>query len=222
MTKTTRKNKTTKALQSFLSTQEKLSVFELDKNALRLERRLIGAVNNRGENLDCSQVMDICKNTLIVLGTGATKIAYGTDNLAICFIKSNYHKTFGNQIAMQVKAWERIALTDDAKYFNPVLSYGLHRGDKLNTNDERYINKSFIVSPKAKTFNTIEENIRKMYELNSQNYTSDMVKNYKDTLYNVAFKYDIGDIHGGNIGVIYDYNTNTYRAVIIDYGIIIY
>lgn len=219
MTKTTRKNPTTKALQTELAYLEKSPLNAYCKDALHMERKLIGAVNNRGENLTCDAVREYCENHLTVLGAGATKIAYGTKHLAICFILDDYAYCLGNQIALQVKAWERIALTDEAKYFNPVISYGLHRGDKLSTRDDRYLNKSFIVSPKAEFYGGIREAIINAFKLNNTSYNIDMVDAYYDAMMTAADKFNIGDLHCNNVGVIFDYNTNQYRAVITDYGL---
>lgn len=217
MTKTTRKNATVKALQTELAIQERNPFNPYD--GIRTERKLIGAVNNRGENLTCEAVRDYCENHLEILGAGASKIAYGTKHLAVCFIKDEYSYNLGNQIALQIKAWERIALTDEAKYFNPILSYGLHRGDKLSNRDERYINKSFIVSPKADFYGGIREAIINAFKLNHINYNVDMVSNYYNAMIAAADKFNIGDLHCNNVGVIFDYNTNQYRAVITDYGL---
>lgn len=217
MTKSTRKNLTVKAFQSFLAAREKQVFFGADD--IRIERKLIGAVNNRGENLSCEAVREYCEQYLTVLGEGATKIAYGTKHLAICFIKNNYSYNLGNQIALQIKAWERIALTDEAKYFNPVLSYGLHRGDKLSNRDERYLNKSFIVSQQATFYGGIREAIIEAYKLNHINYNADMVNAYFNKMMEAADKFDIGDLHCNNVGVIFDYYSNQYKAVITDYGL---
>ena len=217
MTKTTRKNLTVKAFQTFLADYEKQ--FSATAEYIRMERKLIGAVNNRGENLNCEAVKEYCEKYLNILGAGASKIAYGTGHLAICFIKSDYVYALGNQIALQVKAWERIALTDEARYFNPVLSYGLHRGDKLNSRDERYLNKSFIVSQRAEFYGGIREAIIQSHKLNHIQYTPDTITAYYDAMMTAADKFNIGDLHCSNVGVIFDYNTNQYRAVITDYGL---
>jgi hypothetical protein len=216
MTKTTRKNITVKALQSHLASLEKSPINHDD---IRMERKLIGAVNNRGENLSCEDVRRHCESYLDVLGRGATKIAYGTEHLAICFIRDAYDYDCGNQIALQVKAWEQIALTEEAKFFNPVLSYGLHRGDKLSDTDTRFLNKSFIVSPKASFYGGIKEAIINAYKLNHIDYNADMVQYYFNDMMEAARKYNIGDLHCENIGVIFDYSIGKYRAVITDYGL---
>lgn len=216
MTKTTRKNITVKALQSHLASLEKSPINHDD---IRTERKLIGAVNNRGENLTCNDVKWHCECYLDVLGRGATKIAYGTQHLAICFIRDDYNWGCGNQIALQVKAWEQIALTKDAIYFNPVISYGLHRGDKLSDTDDRYLNKSFIVSQRASFYGGIKESIINAFRLNHIKYDMDMVNRYYDDMMDAARRYNIGDLHCENIGVIFDYSVNEYRAVITDYGL---
>lgn len=216
MTKTTRKNITVKALQTHLASLEKSLINHDD---IRTERRLIGAINNRGENLSCDAVKWYCESYLNVLGKGATKIAYGTQHLAICFIRDDYSLGLGNQIALQVKAWEQIALSDEAKYFNPILSYGLHRGDKLSDTDTRYLNKSFIVSQRASFYGSIKEAIINAYKLNHNKYTMDMVNEYHKKMMEAARKYNIGDLHSENIGVIFDYSVSEYRAVITDYGL---
>lgn len=219
MTKTTRKNLTVKALQTELAYLEKSPLNAYCKDTLRMERKLIGAVNNRGENLDYDAVMQYCKTQLQILGVGATKIAYGTDHLAICFIDANHEPRFGNQIALQVKAWERIALSNEARFFNPVLSYGLHRGDKLHPMDKRYLNKSFIVSPKAQFYGGIRESIIATFKLNNQPYNKEGVDAYYTTLMKAADIHNIGDLHGNNVGVIFDFSINQYKTVITDYGL---
>lgn len=217
MTKTTRDNKTVKALQNELSYLKSSPCNDYD--GIQAERQLIGAASNRGQGLTCEQVQAYCKECLPVLGTGASKIAYGTRHLAICFIKNDYDRCFGNQIALQVKAWKRIALTEEARYFNPVISYGLHRGDKLSTTDGRYLNKSFIVSQRAEFYGGIREAIAQAYNLNHIQYTPDTITAYYDAMMAAADKYNIGDLHCNNVGVILDYNTRQYRAVITDYGL---
>ena len=217
MTKTTRDNRTVKALQDELSYLKNSPCNDYD--GIQAERQLIGAASNRGENLTCEQVRDYCNKYLPIIGKGATKIAYGTRHLAICFIRDDHSDFFGNQISLQVKVWKRVALTPEAQYFNPVISYGLHRGNKLSTTDERYLNKSFIVSQRAEFYDTIPEAIRQAFIKNCQQYTPDMITAYYDAMKAAADKYNIGDLHCDNAGVIFDYSRRKYRAVITDYGL---
>ena len=210
MTKTTRKNSTVKAFQTMLANIEKT-----DGYYIRVERQMIGAVSNRGENLTCEQVKDYCIRYLHIIGRGLSKIAYGMNDIVICFNSRN----ITNQVKNQVEFWNKIALTDDAEYFNPVLSYGLHRGDKLYKDDNRYIDESFIVSQKADVFDTIEECIRKMFIYNQVAFDGRSVVNYKRKLEAVAKRYGIKDIHEGNIGLIFDYSKSEYKTVFIDYAI---
>lgn len=214
MTKTTRKNQTVKAFQTMLSIEEK-KYKNTDGAYIRVERQMIGAISNRGENLTCEQVKDYCHRYLQIIGKGVSKVAYGMDDIVICF----NNKNITNQIKNQVELWNRIALTADAVYFSPVLSYGLHRGNKLYKNDNRYIDKSFIVSQKAELFPTIDECIKQMFIYNQAAFNGRDVANYKRRLEAVAKRYNITDIHNGNIGLIYDYSKGEYKAVFIDYAI---
>lgn len=214
MTKTTRKNLMVKAFQTELANREKHNIF--NKEYIRTERKMIGAVNNRGENLSCEQVRDYCNRWLSVIGEGGSKIVYGMDDIVIALHKQNIF--YNNQIKKQVEIWSKIALTPEAVYFNPVLSYGLHRGDKLSGNDSRYINNSFVVSQKAKVFATIEECIRQMYILNKSLFNSTDVEYYRKAMESAIHKAGAGDIKAENIGLIYDYSEGEYRAVFIDYG----
>lgn len=212
MTKTTRKNYSVKAFQTFLATEEKRQKSEY----IRTERQMIGAVNNRGQNLSCEQVKDYCDRYLHIIGEGGSKLVYGMDNIAIAFHKNN--DFYNNQIKKQVDIWNKIALTENAKYFNPILSYGLHRGDKLGSTDLRYLDKSFIVSQKAEVFSTIRQAIRKMYQLNSKLYTESDVENYYNNMKYAIKQAGAGDLKGENVGVIYDFWHYEYRTVFIDYG----
>ena len=214
MTKTNRKNHTIKAFQTMLSIEEK-KYKNTDGAYIRVERQMIGSASNRGDGLTCERVKDYCNRYLQVIGYGLSKVAYGMRDIVICFNKPN----FTNQVKNQVDFWNKIALTADADYFNPVLSYGLHRGDKLYKNDNRYIDKSFIVSQKAELFPTIDECIKQMFIYNQAAFNGRDVANYKRKLEAVAKRYDIRDILNGNIGLIYDYSKGEYKTVFIDYAL---
>lgn len=212
MTKTSRKNQTVKAFQSFLAAEEK----KQKSGYIRVERQMIGAVNNRGKNLTCDQVKDYCDRYLQVIGEGGSKIVYGMDDIVIAFHKANSY--YDNQIKRQVDIWNKVALTNNAKYFNPILSYGLHRGDKIDATDYRYLNKSFIVSQKAEIFSTIKQAIRRMYQLNNKAYTDSDIDEYYYNMEEAIWQAGAGDLKGENVGVIYDYWNDEYRTVFIDYG----
>lgn len=217
MTKTDRHNPQVKAFQTYLNAKSKNAIF--NKQALENQRKMIGADNNRNGNWTLEELRQYCETSLEVLGNGATKIAYGSEDLAVCFIKANASQALGNQIKKQVEAWKRISVTEDYIYFNPVMSYGAHRGDKLSTTDSRYLYASFIVSQKAYLSHDLTACIEDMFYRNRVHATEDMIQAYRDRLLEAAHKYDIYDLHGENIGVIYDYDICEWRAVIIDYAI---
>ena len=217
MTKTSRSNPMVKAMQTYLNAKSKNAIF--NKEALANQRKMIGADNNRNGNWTLEQLRQYCETSLEVLGNGATKIAYGSEDLAVCFIKANASKGLGNQIKSQVDAWKRISVTEDYIYFNPVLSYGAHRGDKLSTTDNRYLYASFIVSPKAHLSHDLTACIEDMFYRNRINPTPAMIDNYRNNLIQAARRYNIHDLHGENIGVVYDRDMCEWRAVIIDYAL---
>lgn len=214
MTKTTRKNEMVKAFQSMLALEEKRHQ-NINGSYIRVERQMIGAVSNRGENLTCEQVKDYCNNYLQVIGEGISKVAYGMDDIVISFNNRN----IVNQVKAQIDFWNKVALTPDSDYFNPVLSYGLHRGDKVYKEDNRYIDKSFIVSQRAQVFTTLEETIKQMFLFNHKAFNGRDIENYKRRLLAAAKRNGIKDIHNGNFGLVYDYSKGEYKAVIIDYSI---
>ena len=214
MTKTNRKNQTIKAFQTMLSIEEK-KYKNTDGAYIRVERQMIGAVSNRGENLTCEQVKDYCKRYLHIIGSGLSKIAYGMNDIVICFNSKN----ITNQVKNQVEFWNKIALTADADYFNPVLSYGLHRGDRLYKNDNRYIDKSFIVSQRAELFSTIDECIKNMFIFNKTPFNGRDITNHKRRLEAVAKRNNIKDVKSNNVGLIFDYNKGEYKTVFIDYAL---
>ena len=213
MTKTTRKNLTVKAFQTLLAKKEKQTN---GGKYYRLERQMIGAVNNRGENLSCDQVREFCENRLTLIGEGGSKLAFGMDDVVICFHK--HRDCYGNQIKKQVETWQKIALNPISQFFNPVLSYGLHRGDKLTATDTRYIDKSFIVSQRAQIYSTVRQAIRTAFNLNQKPYTEGDIENYYMEMRTAIKSLGLGDIKGENVGVIFDYYNGEYRAVFIDYG----
>ena len=74
-----------------------------------------------------------------------------------------------------------------------MLSYGLHRGDKLSNRDERYLNKSFIVSQRASFYGGIRESIIEAYKLNHINYSAEIIDRYYIAMLAAADKFDFGD-----------------------------
>lgn len=190
-------------------------------NYFQNERALIGAANNRDQNWTLEDVKYYAETSLEILGRGASKIAYGTKNLAISFMKTDACECLGNQVIKQKDAWEKIKHTEDYIYFNPVISYGGHRGDKLSNMDKRSMYASFIVSPRAILTEDKLETVKEAFRLNRVNelIIQQQADAYLIRLQQAAERFNIYDLHSGNIGIIYDYDLREYRAVIIDYAL---
>ena len=212
-----KKNEAVKAFCAFLTAREKEMKriqFQARYDEYRTMRKLTGQVNNRGEGFTVGDIMRICTSERRA-GAGASKEVYIYGDL--CIAKINPFSGWRNrenidQILQQVALWNRIAETPDNIYFNPMLVYGAHRGDKVSKEDDRFKNVTFCVSQKCKTFDGGQ------VEFYEKETGRDFYTDFEETK-KAGKKLGLYDDHGGNFGIMYNYDLHTYRIVWIDYGL---
>lgn len=207
MKKTTRKNFTVKAFQTHLAKMEK-QIPSIAKDT-RFQRSIIGAANNRGDELKVEDVRKYFEDWTTA-NKKPDRIIYQLDWVTVTFANGFTAKPIKDAVLL----WERIALTTDAEYFLPLMSYGLHRGDKLDVWDDRYIEATFSVSQRYRTLPTIAEAVRFAFNVNGIPFNANDVKAYTDRIKRAAKRNGVGNF---TAGVMYDYACEQYKAVICEY-----
>lgn len=213
-----KKNETVKAFNLFLTNSEKIAKKNGDfKTAemFRLMRRLTGQANNRGESVTIDDINDLCKGYKIG-GHGASKQVFIHDDLCIARVYSASTWDINqnvDQILNQIDFWNKIADTDDAVYFNPMITYGTHRGDKVGKGDKRTASVTYCISQRCMVRESGD--MRSFYEQKTgRNFDND----YRATA-EAGRRHGLHDEHGGNFGIMYNHALHTYRIVWIDYGL---
>ena len=210
------KNQTSRAFCHFLTVTNN-----------RPARRLTGQASNRGEQMGTEEILELC-TSLPCMGSGATKKCYfPVRGIAVCIAGDAPNKSLGNQLKQQALLWERVARTDDSLFFNPVLRYQLHRGDKIRDVSTRFFAQSILISQQCIVRrDDWEEATAEAVKLNGSRYLDGYGTNYTaaeyiDAVRGIAEKYGLWDVmhNRGNHGLLYDYSVSQYRPVIIDYAL---
>lgn len=123
----------------------------------------------------------------------------------------------GNQLIDEIRCWERYASTDDSDYLCPILKYFTSKSDKVASNSETMKNNVVIIAQKAEYVSDLRDCCREAAKRNGE---SDWRARY-DEMCNFSKRNGWRDAIGnpGNSGVIFDHNTNEYKAVFIDYAL---
>lgn len=125
----------------------------------------------------------------------------------------------GNQLIDEINCWLAYWDKPESDLLCPVLKYFTSKSDKVSATSETMQENVVIVAQKAVAVGNAKAMCRKAWELNGykgEDPDERFAKlrklsdenNWRDALYN-----------GGNSGVIYDYRTNRYKAVFIDYAL---
>lgn len=193
------------------------------KNHSRYEWELaINTNNQRGKVYSQTELLKMFPNDNGD-DSGASKTCYILDNIVIKRQKQNSCGYFGNQVANEINCF----VNADEKLRSvlcPILAYYKVKSDKVNDDDKKAYEKYLIISQKAVYVNDFETCCQKAFDLNIQKGYYNIFKDW-ETMYNALAKIlktnNINDWqgHGGNSGVIFDYENNCYKAVLIDYGL---
>lgn len=162
--------------------------------------------------------------------SGASKIVHTYDKdcqheLSFVCIKRALYCAWtgrGNQLLDEIRCWERLSTTDDSDFLCPILRWGCQQGNKVSDTDERQLERVYIVAQKAVKVARMDRACEIAENLNkARGLTGTSASERYDALTSFAYRMNWWDVTGnsGNCGVIYDYEKNCYKAVIIDYAL---
>lgn len=225
MATTTRKNPTTKAIQSEMARAKKTS-----KNALLEWEMSCNTNNNRGHVYDQTEIHALysnrhnwdCEN-------GASKICHTKSHLGNDFeyivVKRHLAGGWvarGNQLIAEIECWNEMAETSDADCLCPILKYFTSKSDQVKATSKTMQHNVVIIAQKAVYVSNADRACRKAEEMNNAAglIGEDANSRYKK-LQDLSNKKNWWDAmhNGGNSGVIFDYHKNCYKAVFIDYAL---
>ena len=153
---------------------------------------------------------------------GASKHAYILNYIVIKRQLINGWGEDINQLEGEIKFYLQHKNDEWSDVICPILRYGLHRGDRVESTSEKYYNQSYIVSQRAIKTGTASYCCRLAEEMNKNEgyYGEDYFTRYAK-IEKFAKHFRLRDVlnNPGNSGVIFDYSKNCYKAVVIDYAL---
>lgn len=137
------------------------------------------------------------------------------------YIPTDAHSS-GNQLLDEVKCWEKYEMLPESDYLCPVLKHYFSKSDRVHPTSEKALDNAVIIAQKAVDVGNMKMMCIEAERLNDEHglFGEDADWRYhcletfadnqgwRDAIYN-----------RGNCGVIYDYDKNCYKAVIIDYAL---
>ena len=153
---------------------------------------------------------------------GASKFAYILNNIVVKRYLKNGWVGRCNQIEVEVAFYEAHKNDEYADYICPILRYGLHRGDKVESTSEQYLDECYIVAQRAFEISDMKNACYSAEQFNKQNgYIGESAENRYNKLVKFAKKFDMCDViwNGGNCGIIFDHTKQCWKAVVIDYAL---
>lgn len=225
MSMTTRKNKTTKALQSEMAKEKKW-----DKQA-KLEYEISCATNpDRYTTYDQSDINRLYGRHDWDCEAGATKICHtvsheNTDFKYIVIKRFLYHGSVirgKNQLIEEIECWEKYAETSDSDFLCPILKYFTSKSDKVGKTSETMKENVVIIAQKAVYVSSAKWACEKAETLNKENgYIGETANSRYQKLKDMSDRNGWWDAmkNPGNSGVIFDYHKGCYKAVFIDYAL---
>ena len=231
---TTRKNLTVKALQSVLAKEKKTNA------NIQLEWEISCNTNvNRGKVYSQEELIQLysrrCGGNA---ENGATKVCHLENHNGVDFkyivikrmhtrayipdLEYEHSKCTGNQLIDEINCWNEYAETEYADLLCPVLKYFTSKSDKVTATSKTMCNNVVIIAQKAVYVNSATFACARAESLNIQHrYKGESAQTRFEKLKAFSKKQGWRDaIHNpGNSGVIFDHNTNCYKAVFIDYAL---
>ena len=153
---------------------------------------------------------------------GASKHAYLLDYIVIKRQLDGGWTGRGNQLEAEIKFYLEHKTDKYADIICPVLRYGLHRGDRVESTSEKYFDQTYIVSQKAVVIGNAKYCCNMAEKMNNENgYKGESADDRYNKFKEFAKTFDLWDVlnNGGNSGVIFDYAKGCYKAVCIDYAL---
>jgi hypothetical protein len=153
---------------------------------------------------------------------GASKHSYLLDYIVIKRQLIHGMNDCGNQLELEIKFYLEHKNDKYSDVICPILRYGLHRGDRVESTSEKYYNQTYIVAQKAVYVSDSKSCCREAERLNIQNnFKGENASERYEKLKDFAQNFHMWDVlrNSGNCGVIFDYDKNCYKAVCIDYAL---
>lgn len=242
MTMTTRKNPTTKALQSTLAKMKK------NNDAIRYEWEMACNTNvNRGNVYSQEYIHETYErgnyNGYNRHNHGATKLVHlenAETGKAFEYIVIKRHmkhgylperrnnKATGNQLIDEINCWNEYAETEKADLLCPILKYFTSKSDKVTSTSEKMQYNVVIIAQKAVYVGDAKSACKKAWQLNLDNdlfnlnnseYESIDERYKKLQALSNENNWRDAMYNPGNSGVIFDYSKGCYKAVFIDYAL---
>jgi hypothetical protein len=225
---TTRKNPTTKALQSHMAKAKK------HNPQARLEWEMSCNTNNqRGKVYDQHELLELYSRRI---GTdcenGFSKVCHlyshegkKFDNIVLKRHQHGRHADhLGNQLIAEIECWNELAETADADLLCPVLKYFTSKSDKVSETSETMKRNVIIIAQKAVFVGDVESACEEAERLNAEKGINDGIEPAEEryeAMRELARRRRWRDVmwNDGNSGVIFDYAKGCYKAVFIDYAL---
>lgn len=197
------------------------------KKAIKASSRLeweiaINTNNQRGKVYSQAELLEMFPNNG-GNASGASKVCYILDNIVIKRQSIHCDKMFGNQVGAEIDCF----LNADEKLRDvlcPILSYFKVKSDKVTAEDKKAYEKYLVISQKAIYIDYFEECCKKAFNLNEEEGYYNIYSSWYEMLNklsNILNDNNINDWEGHpyNSGVVFDYENNCYKPVLIDYGL---
>ena len=231
MATTTRKNTTTKALQSAMATAKK-------NNAQALVEWELSCNTNaqRGHIFDQSELFRLYDQR--GQSRGASKATHLTCHNGNPFqyivikrhqrggympnIHGEHNKCTGNQLIDEINCWLEFAERPEADMLCPILKYFTSKSDKVSSTSETMVNNVIIISKKAVYVDDARGACEYAEKLNAKNgfkTTPASIRYNELKAFSTQQGWRDAMYNGGNSGVIFDYAKNCFKAVFIDYAL---
>lgn len=231
MATTTRKNATTKAIQSAMAKAKKHNPQAF------IEWEIACNTNSaRGHIYDQSEMLNLYNQ--IGQHQGASKATHTRCHNGNAFdyivvkrhkkdgwmpnVHGEHAKCTGNQLVDEINCWLEFAERPEADYLCPILKYFTSKSDKVTSTSQTMQNNVVIISQKAVYVDDAQDACRYAEKMNRENgYNGTPARERFHQLEKFSTRQGWRDAmyNGGNSGVIFDYAQGCYKAVFIDYAL---
>lgn len=231
MATTTRKNATTKAIQSAMAKAKKNSPQAL------IEWELSCNTNNaRGHIYDQHELFRLYDQHGQACGASKathTECHNGNPFQYIVIkrhkrggympnVHGEHAKCTGNQLVDEINCWLEFAERPESDYLCPILKYFTSKSDKVASTSKTMVNNVIIISQKAVYVDDARGACECAEKLNAKNgfkVTPASIRYNELKAFSTQQGWRDAMYNGGNSGVIFDYAKNCFKAVFIDYAL---
>lgn len=234
MATTTRKNATTKAIQSIMAKAKKTN-----PQALIEWEMSCNTNSERGHIFDQTELHQLYSRDNWDAGHGATKTCHlrchNGNKFEYIVVKRHQtngyidehannpdSKQTGNQLIDEINCWLEYAEREEADYLCPILKYFTSKSDKVSAISEKMQNNVVIIAQKAVEVGRCYDMCKLAEKMNKKagydyENADDRFYDMKEFSSNQGWRDALNN--SGNSGIIFDYSKGCYKAVFIDYAL---